>query len=497
MNRIRQLLLLALMGLITACSYNELPEEFVPQTIYEEDGLVLNVETRAETYNGQVLDQEHFVTAEDLANFVKYRRSASKRSDLAVKEVKSYGFDSSQTLFYILNYDKGWEVVSADKRVQPTLAHGDSGEFTMECDNESMKFWMNMLADGILQTRLGNFDKKNNEATASAESKEATDDSQSDHTAFWDAISPTSTSRTRLDILVPTPGPVDPGYYTYLVDSEVETNVVYQIGPLLSTEWHQGSPWNSYCPPKNDGSSGHVPAGCVAIAGAQVLYYYHYFFDMDNLAPATAIANGTLSDWNILFGGFSSTTWDEMAKKANESFNKKQKTALFIAHIGNLVNMDYGNDGSGAYTTSLPNLVFSEYGISCSTALSYDSDIIIQNIIDRLPVVIKGRDNVIINDGDGHAWVIDGYQRTYDKITNYYAVFDTVQLPSYIATLDKDDADYSSSTTTTTMKKVHMDWGWQDGDGFFSLIPSEWIQQGQNCGYEYHIKMLHDFAVIE
>ncbi len=52
MNRFQHLLLLALMGLITACSYNELPEDLVPQTIYEEDGLVLSVETRAETYKG-------------------------------------------------------------------------------------------------------------------------------------------------------------------------------------------------------------------------------------------------------------------------------------------------------------------------------------------------------------------------------------------------------------------------------------------------------------
>lgn len=42
-----------------------------------------------------------------------------------------------------------------------------------------------------------------------------------------------------------------------------------------------------------------------------------------------------------------------------------------------------------------------------------------------------------------------------------------------------------------------MNWGWQYGDGFFSLIPSEWIQQGLSFGYEYHINMLHDFAVIE
>ncbi len=63
MNRFRHLLLLALLGLITACSYNELPENLSPLTI-ENDGLVLQVETRAETYKGQSLDQEYFVTAE-------------------------------------------------------------------------------------------------------------------------------------------------------------------------------------------------------------------------------------------------------------------------------------------------------------------------------------------------------------------------------------------------------------------------------------------------
>ena len=57
MNRFRHLLLLALLGLITACSLNELPENLSLLPI-EEDGVVLQVETRAETYKGQSLDQE-------------------------------------------------------------------------------------------------------------------------------------------------------------------------------------------------------------------------------------------------------------------------------------------------------------------------------------------------------------------------------------------------------------------------------------------------------
>lgn len=473
MNRIRQQLLLALMGLITACSYNELPEEFVPQTIYEEDGLVLNVETRAETYNGQVLDQEHFVTAEDLANFVKYRRSASKRSDLAVKEVKSYGFDSSQTLFYILNYDQGWEVVSADKRIQPTLAHGDSGEFTMECDNESMKFWMNMLADGILQTRLGNFDKKNNEATASAESKEATDDSQSDHTAFWDAISPTSTSRTRSDILVPTPGPIGPESYTYLVDSEVISTTATCYGTQLVTRWGQQNPWNEFCPLCEGSETARARVGCVAVAGAQMMYYFYHTLGWQLYVPTYVTVTGDTTQHNYNFGSYNYRIFENMSKSINDTSVSlsTSSSAKLMSYVGHLADMDYGTTESSASTTDLVNSWYDTYDIECDCKYSYDYNAICDSfIVYNQPLLISGHST-----NKGHAWVIDQLKRTVETVKYYYATFDTIQLPSYIATLDKDDATRTEIKSYIT-SEVHMNWGagFVNPTAYYSVFSDDW-----------------------
>ncbi len=44
-------------------------------------------------------------------------------------------------------------------------------------------------------------------------------------------------------------------------------------GPLLTTNWHQGEPYNNYCPM---GDGGRCLVGCVALAAAQVMRYHRW-----------------------------------------------------------------------------------------------------------------------------------------------------------------------------------------------------------------------------
>ena len=44
-----------------------------------------------------------------------------------------------------------------------------------------------------------------------------------------------------------------------------------EVGPLLTTAWHQGSPYNNLCPM---GDGGRTVVGCVATATAQILRYH-------------------------------------------------------------------------------------------------------------------------------------------------------------------------------------------------------------------------------
>lgn len=501
MNRFRHLLLLALMGLITACSYNELPEDLVPQTIYEEDGLVLSVETRAETYKGQALDQEYFVTAEDLENFVKFRRSASKRSDLAVKEVKSYGFDSSQTLFYILNYDQGWEVVSADKRVQPTLAHGDSGEFTMECDNEAMKLWMNMLADGILQTRLGNFEKEGEETTASAESKEPTDAPQSDHTAFWNAISPAQEDATRNPIInIPTPGPLDtlitiiPTHKYYLPHlTETFSESTYH-GPFIQTSWGQSYPWNSCCPTymRLDNKTEKSLVGCGAVAAGQMLYYLENRFDMDIISYENVICSGNAPNYTMMRILPSTGLWDSMALTIidNDTLDISERyVAALLAHIGDVIKSKYGGKTYSNFADT-KHYLFEELGIDCKHTEFNNEDLNIQLSERHMPVMIRGT----TSNNEGHAWIVDGYYSFSTVIRKYYILTTTVLDSFEIMQLSIDDATgYEDSYYTSNDYAIHMNWGWDgDSDGWYSSVfvaPSS----HPNDLFNINVKILYDF----
>lgn len=474
------------MMLFVGCSYNELPEELGVDLPIDER-ISFNVETRAEVYNGEELDREYFVTATDLENFVKFRRNTSKRSNLSVKEVKSYGFDSSQTLFYILNYDEGWEVVAADKRVQPTLAQGDSGEFTMESNNEPMKFWMNMLADGVLQTRQRSDDAMAIANTTASTNSDTTTPSTSEkqYVDFWESISPTK-NETKGGHLTPIIGPTQPidgPQYIYLIDTEQEYRVI-EYPEFIVTEWHQDAPWNAYCPLKTDGSGDRAPAGCVAISASQVLYYLHERFNATWYAPSHCFYSGNIDNYSIFFDQYQTSIWGNMAisEGAVKPNILTEYSAMLIAYVGQLIDMEYGNNGSSAFTMDLKEKVFSEFDITCSESNSFNQTAAINNIRDGLPIILRGESS-----SGGHSWIADGYKMEYNLVTNYYVRFSTEQSPLYISTLDKDDAHFTSTTESIISQQLHMNWGWNDtNDGEYSIYMTDWL-------YPNTVKMVYNF----
>ena len=479
MKKLRLLISLCVALFSVACSYNELPENLKTTTTFE-DKIALNVETRAETYEGQALDQEYFVTATDLENFVNFRRKESDRSNLSVREVKSYGFDSSQTLFYILNYDKGWEVVAADKRVQPTLAHGDDGTFTMDTDNEPMKFWMNMLAEGVLKTR-----QTSDIATrASADNAEEGTTEPNPYLEFWESISPSDSSRS--GTLTPYPGlhlPGD-GLYTYKIDQEVSyQTTTYEH--LIETHWYQTEPWNEFCPLKTDGSNLRMPAGCVAISASQMLYYLRNFYDLTLYSPTHFIHNGN----SLYFDLFETSAWDYMAidDNPNTTPNNYSLVAMLIAYVGQLIDMDYSNTGSYASTMRLKEQVFSEFDITCDESETYNPNTIADNISNNLPVILKAT----CNEG-GHSWIADGYKITRKITTSYFVSYETEKTEWFLMTLDKDDAHYSSSVSTVTSEQIQMNWGWGESyDQTWYATSPGWVLDGHN--FDSNIGMLYNF----
>lgn len=482
MKKLRLLISLCVALFSVACSYNELPEHLKTTTTFE-DKIALNVETRAETYEGQALDQEYFVTATDLENFVNFRRKESDRSNLSVREVKSYGFDSSQTLFYILNYDKGWEVVAADKRVQPTLAHGDDGTFTMDTDNEPMKFWMNMLADGVLKTRQ----------TSDIATRTSADNSEigSNYIAFWDNISAQidnskETRSPRIQGSSYTPH----GYnYLYLIDVE-ETRDSIKYGPFTPTTWGQKAPWNQFCPLKSNSTTTHAPVGCTATAGAQLLYYFCKRMGIWLEIPSYVQCTGNVDDFEYSFNNYTRHLWSDMALDINDVVGSVNSSAKLMSFIGFLSSMNYGNNGSGAYPDTLMLSLEQLYNISSEKFDGMDSGIVIESLEHLMPVMIWGKNQ---NTGNGHTWLIDGYLKETVTKTQYFAAFTTEQDESYIAQLDKDDANHISQFTNYNWW-YYMNWGmddnmyYSDKDRLFSTLPADWP-------YDDVIELIYGFQI--
>ncbi len=170
----------------------------------------------------------------------------------------------------------------------------------------------------------------------------------------------------------------------------------YSVEKLLSlsTRWGQQNGYNALLG-RIDGEL--PPAGCVAIAMAQVMKYHEY--------P-------------------SSYNWDAMPNTYATN-----ATAQLIKDIGSKVDMNYGLDGSGTNTKNKVPPAFNEFGYSSSVQYSdYRSDIIKNEMNANRPVIFKGGTmkywaGIIPYYADGHAWVCHGYQEANINGYGYFSMY--------------------------------------------------------------------------
>jgi hypothetical protein len=126
------------------------------------------------------------------------------------------------------------------------------------------------------------------------------------------------------------------------------------VGPLLTTNWNQSSPYNNYCP---WGDGGRTVVGCVATATAQILAYWqwppegegtHSYYWSGDYSCGGSSAGQTLE------ANYSdSYDWANIPDNCGGGCNSAQEAALAELNyeVGVAFNMSYGHCGSGAYTS--------------------------------------------------------------------------------------------------------------------------------------------------
>jgi len=180
------------------------------------------------------------------------------------------------------------------------------------------------------------------------------------------------------------------------------------VDPLLQTNWNQDCYYNALAPATGGGwwggPCGHCYAGCVACAMAQVMKYWNH--------PAQGKGSHSYvhSDYGQLSADFGATTydWDNMP---NEIWNDNIAIATLMYHCGVSVDMNFGPDGSGAYSPDVETAMRKYFGYCSATykaRSNFEEDewkALLKNDLDKAyPIYFSGNSNDV-----GHAIVCDGY----------------------------------------------------------------------------------------
>lgn len=170
------------------------------------------------------------------------------------------------------------------------------------------------------------------------------------------------------------------------------------VAPLLNTIWGQSTfPFNMYTPE-------NMPAGCVAVGMAMVMYYHRYastdvvLEDIPDWKTFTGIPKGTVIDWPNVMPTYNSRSTDA----------QNQAVGNLIHICGAAVEMSYTHGGSGSNSTRLIK--------GATTYLGYNKSMYRQARSGYTP---EEWDQLVYNEltttgpvyctGNGHAYVCDGY----------------------------------------------------------------------------------------
>lgn len=418
---------------ILACSCSS-EKAFAPPSS-ETDGIPM-VSTRAHTvafdFKPEDLDTAHFVDNKYIEDYL-YFKSKTDKSKGDVQSIESFDYEGA-TLFYVINYEKGFEIISADKRTQYLLGRGEEGGFSMK-DYEDTPWgtWMFTVAMDVLYVRL-------NPTPISEEGSE--------NISFWNLISKSGHKG---------PPVIPPGYYEVTDTFFVAAYDTVVVEHLTETEWGQGVPFNNCMPMDSSNPSEHCDVGCSPVAAAQLLYYYHDINGYPTYAPTSAVYSGS----SFTFSGSSSTIWNSMN--------------IPDTYTGADVLMAWAAEGCGTFYPSSMTLpwniddFFHDIDMDCENYLDVTNSqlpaiMADQLVVKRMPLIVSAS-SVEMNPDisevfSGHTFLVDGFDYSRNK-TTYLYTWHYVTEPDPQIVIPNPPAPYTEEVYSfNSLVFVRMNWGW-------------------------------------
>jgi len=210
-----------------------------------------------------------------------------------------------------------------------------------------------------------------------------------------------------------------------------EDSIVNEVLPLITTRWNQNRFYNTYCPwdvRAGLGNDYRVYNGCVALAAAQLMNYYRH----PEVGKGTAIYQPYNYPLQTVTFSRHNYHWDAMCNSATAYTNEIAKLTY---HLGVACKMNYGPDGSGAYTEDVAAAMQNYFFYTGYKQWMGNDPYTMKNELELgQPILMSGS-----NGTSGHAFLVDGYYETY-------------------VDAGIDDVEF------------HFNWGWGGyADGYFTL----------------------------
>ncbi|MCD4817956.1 MAG: C10 family peptidase [Candidatus Cloacimonetes bacterium] len=270
--------------------------------------------------------------------------------------------ENLQDIYYVYNFKEGgYVMIAADDAITPILGYNFEHHYKLNNHPPQFEAMLESFKEQIVYT-------KNNNLSASKVTKKA-----------WERL---NVKKERFK----------------------KNRDFNRLGPLLNSTWDQDYSWNTYCPADASGPGGYVYAGCVATAMAQIMNYWGH--------PASGTGSHGYTDptYGYLSANFGSTTYSFPMN--NSSATNASRELLY--HCGVSVEMEYGYDGSGAFTSDVVSALETYFSYDVSAyydSKAYHTDSVWENMIranlnNSRPLQYRGSGT------GGHSFNLDGYEDT-------------------------------------------------------------------------------------
>ena len=324
-----------------------------------------------------------------------------------IREVVPYSGSAAHPLMYAVNFegDQGFILVSATRKFFPILAVVENGRFDesikdspvsvmLEEYENGITFYENQPADSAKQFSAAWKDYLQYICPAPVVTKlDGVDAIVVSQIQAWEAAgydvyplfggAPESLPQSVYETYVALAAANANDDFDYMETSFIlreTTSYNQQVGPLLTTHWHQGAPYFNSTPLKQNPSGVlvHCPVGCGAIAMGQIMRYHQ---------------------WPQSFN------WAQMPNTLSSSITTETTLSQFLYEIGSRAHTIYGWDGSDSMIFSYWADAFLFYSYSATLRIPHSASDAIASIQNYRPVFMRGKNS---SNNSAHAWVADG-----------------------------------------------------------------------------------------